>query len=372
MREAGGGRLGELEVLRAVAILYVLVEHISTLLPGHVDTIEPFFYGGVDLFFCISGFVITSGFAASITAARATNRFGRAVGAFYIRRAFRILPLAGAAFVFTLAVSVAIFGAGPDLLAQSRADALAILFNVQNLHYGLCVQSGAAYCGQFGVYWSLSLEEQFYLVFPFLFLLRRRYLVVLLLAVAALFAWLPRTTMVWMVRLDAISLGVLLGLARGSLGAIEPTWLGAALPRRVCTPLLLIAMVAVPYLNVPSFPIVVSAICLALVFVASFGKGYLVGESPLRALLIWIGQRSFAIYLLHQAVFWMVSHTGAVLMPPSWQLSLVSIAAAAVLLAVIADISFRLLETPLRLVGKGIADAFAMGEKSQPAAVAPT
>src|SRR5919199_2615431 len=162
---------GDVEGLRAVAVLLVVLDHLEA--PG--------FHGGffgVDVFFVISGYLITSLLAAEY-AKKTEAQGGRgsiSIRGFYARRARRILPAA-------LTVIIAVVVAGALLLnelrfAQIRHDAVwAALFG-SNVNF---IRQATDYFGQsfvdsspFQHYWSLAVEEQFYLVWPPLFLLATR------------------------------------------------------------------------------------------------------------------------------------------------------------------------------------------------------
>lgn len=368
-------RNDEIEVLRAIAVLFVVVGHINTLLYWRQDTFDAYvnLYGGVDLFFCISGFVITSAFGKEIASSVGHPAlYWRTVVAFYIRRAYRILPLSWAVFFATFAL-LCFHKFSIELLHRSLGDFLAIAFNVQNFHLANCASASSNGCGQFAIYWSLSLEEQFYFLFPFLFLLPRRIMIFGLIVVVVLFAFLPRTSMVWMTRVDAIALGVLLACARDSHAyrAFEPTILSRRLFRILVGSILILGLAVIPTGIVPFYPTMVSLISLLLVFVASYDRGFLFAPGRLRSLLVWIGQRSFAIYLIHNTVFWIIVGASKVLFPQAAHSGLtaaVFLIVAVVLLAVISDLSFRHLETPIRKRGKQVADDY-VRNLSEPAAI---
>jgi peptidoglycan/LPS O-acetylase OafA/YrhL len=153
-----------LDGLRGVAVLGVLLFHAGL----------PLFSGGflgVSTFFTLSGFLITS------LLLRDHDQDGRLhLQRFWLRRARRLMPasllaLTGIAVYAAVAVS-------PDRLTNLRGDLLAALLNVANWHFLL---SGQTY-GDLAAgpsltqhFWSLSIEEQFYLVFPLIALLALRY-----------------------------------------------------------------------------------------------------------------------------------------------------------------------------------------------------
>ena len=158
------GYVPALDGLRAVAVCGVLAYHGGmSWLPGG--------FLGVDAFFVLSGFLITS---------LLLEEWGRTgsirLGAFWARRARRLLPalVVVVLFVVCYAAYVAPAGAYPGL----RGDALSALFYFANWHF---VAAGSNYFSQTGLAsplthtWSLAIEEQFYLVWPvaLLVLLRR-------------------------------------------------------------------------------------------------------------------------------------------------------------------------------------------------------
>lgn len=128
--------------LRAVAVLLTFFFHIY---PGYL----PGGFVGVDVFFAISGFLITS------ILVRETSANGvRALSKFYARRALRILP----ALVVCVAVTFLFL---PSTLHQSPGlNAAAALFGFMNWLRALTPENG----GSLGHTWSLSVEEQFYAI----------------------------------------------------------------------------------------------------------------------------------------------------------------------------------------------------------------
>lgn len=146
-----------LDGLRAVAVLGVVAYHLGwSATPGG--------FLGVDVFFVLSGYLITS---LLVTERARTGRI--ALGAFWARRARRLLP---AVLVVLTAVSVyALTWAPPERAQKLRGDGLAALFYVANWHL---IGSGQSYFDLFTMpsplrhMWSLAIEEQFYLLWPLL------------------------------------------------------------------------------------------------------------------------------------------------------------------------------------------------------------
>jgi peptidoglycan/LPS O-acetylase OafA/YrhL len=148
----------DVEGLRAVAVLLVVAFHTGLgPLPGG--------YVGVDVFFVISGFLITS---LLVDEVRATGSIS--LGDFYARRARRILPAACLVLVVT-AVTAAVTLPVVDRPALADDLRSAALF-VANWHFAALSTDYFATPGNSLVlhYWSLSVEEQFYLIWPALVL----------------------------------------------------------------------------------------------------------------------------------------------------------------------------------------------------------
>jgi peptidoglycan/LPS O-acetylase OafA/YrhL len=159
----GGEFRPDLEGLRGVAILLVLLFHAG--IPGFDGG-----FVGVDVFFVLSGFLITG------LLLREHERFGRIdLGAFYARRARRILP--AAAVVLAATMVLAWFVLDPLDLPRVAGDAVASALSVGNIRFA------ASATDYFGTdltpspvihYWSLGVEEQFYLLWPALLILATR------------------------------------------------------------------------------------------------------------------------------------------------------------------------------------------------------
>ncbi|MGH2882753.1 MAG: acyltransferase family protein, partial [Solirubrobacteraceae bacterium] len=147
----------DVEGLRAVAIVLVVLYHVHAgLAPGG--------YVGVDVFFVISGFLITGQLLREL---RTTGRVSFL--AFYARRARRILPAALLTVIVTAVASALLL----NPLAANRAlhDDLSAIYFGANVHFA---SQGADYFNA-GLspspiqhFWSLSVEEQFYIVWPLL------------------------------------------------------------------------------------------------------------------------------------------------------------------------------------------------------------
>ncbi|CAM5441884.1 hypothetical protein SALBM217S_07203 [Streptomyces griseoloalbus] len=301
---AGGAGLRlDIQGLRAVAVTLVVVAHagVSSLAGGFV---------GVDVFFVISGFLITS------LMLREWKREGRiSLGRFYARRAMRLLPASTLVVMATLAGSWLFLG--PLRFAEYAKDAIASAWYVVNFRLA---DTGTDYFNTdvppspFQHFWSLAVEEQFYLIWPVLLIValkifrRRALLAIPLLALAAAsFAvnlHLTETSPSWAYfgsqgRIWELAVGALLALVAHRLNDI---------PRPVAAALSWAGLAAIAYAAVafddhtvfPGHNAVVPVLGAAAVLAGGaaggrYGAGLVLSLRP----AVWVGGVSYAWYLWH-------------------------------------------------------------------------
>ncbi|WP_141778572.1 acyltransferase family protein [Nocardioides albertanoniae] len=183
----------DVQGLRAVAVGLVIAGHAG------LSGFEGGFIG-VDVFFVLSGFLITT------LLLRETDRSGRvSISQFYARRARRILPAATATMLVVLAYSAIVLPQTlTDEIAGDAGWAAVFLANVHFAKEAVDYFSSSA-PSPFQHYWSLSVEEQFYVVWPLLILavalwipkkLRRR-------AITALAGLVAAVSLAWSIHLTA-------------------------------------------------------------------------------------------------------------------------------------------------------------------------
>ncbi|WP_182526737.1 acyltransferase family protein [Nocardioides dongkuii] len=296
----------DIEGLRAVAVLSVLIYHAGLAwTPGG--------YVGVDVFFVISGFLITS------LMVREIERSGRlGLADFWARRARRLLP--ASTLVLAFSAVVAYLWLPVTSRKEYGGDIVAAAGYVVNWRLGLReVDYLAEQVGQSPVqhYWSLAVEEQFYVVWPLLIaalvaLFRHRWRTALLVGIGLVtvasfvftlsyavaqpgLAFFVSTTRVW-----ELGVGALLAIAfptlvrlpaavRGVLG-----WLGLA---AVAASVLVLDSTTVWPGPATLLPVLgtAAAILAGGGTAAPWGVGRLLGLAP----AVWIGALSYSLYLWH-------------------------------------------------------------------------
>lgn len=227
VKTAEGHALPGLDGLRGIAILLVMFFHLAQMKPA--SSVDSIFYkltsygwSGVDLFFVLSGFLITG----ILVDAKGTENYFRN---FYARRALRILPLYYGFFAGLLLLSPLVGG-------QKTAKGVQVLNENQWWIWTHMVNWLVALTGEFqplsvGGWWSLSIEEQFYLLWAVVILLtpQRKLLrlclalivasILIRFAMVALGASWAAIYTVTFARMDGIALGAAIAvIARSATG----------------------------------------------------------------------------------------------------------------------------------------------------------
>jgi peptidoglycan/LPS O-acetylase OafA/YrhL len=293
----------DIQGLRAIAVLSVLLYHASV----------PFIDGGfagVDVFFVISGFLITSHLVSEL---ERTGRVG--LGRFYARRIRRILP---ASFV-VLAVSIAgvLLVVPRALQPEFLRDAVGTSLYVPNILFAV---KGTDYLAEtapspFQHYWSLGVEEQFYLIWPVLLfaswvvLRRRRGGVALVLgaavitslaaAIALTFVSQPWAFFSLPTRAWELGTGAVVAVAQPLLTRI-PRRLGAALSWFGLLALVASLFVIDPQMPFPGVVAIWPVLATALVIAGGSPRPPRGAELVLRvAPAQFVGRISYSLYLVH-------------------------------------------------------------------------
>jgi peptidoglycan/LPS O-acetylase OafA/YrhL len=351
-----GGRLGHrpaLDGLRAFAIAAVVPYHWGA--GGHFGLGGGFL--GVNLFFVLSGFLITR-----LLLEEHTRTGGISRTYFYRRRIARLLPgyLALLGVVVVLSRLAPIFGSADSV----RSGTLASLSYVANW---VAVGRGFGALGPFAHLWSLALEEQFYVLWPLVMIIALRRMPAQRLGrVAALAAG------VIFVQLAVRSLGspdemrlylgtdgqgmafLLLGCAAALTFSIGPDFVATTSGRFVerfgvwsLVPILPFAMGFDHNGNLFYYRGVLALIgvCMVVLVLAALVDGPLSRVLACRP-LVYLGQRSYSVYLWHYPVILMTNWVND-RYTLHWNLPVACVFAGCTTL-VLAELSFRFVERPLR------------------------
>jgi peptidoglycan/LPS O-acetylase OafA/YrhL len=358
-------RLDGVDVLRGLAILFVLLNHVHMRLalahiPYVANTSKPLIASliwngqfGVQIFFAVSGFLITS---------TALRRWGALSGVslrdFYLLRLARIAPM----LLALLAVLTALHYANipPFVVADENGGlgrallaALTFRINVLQAHWGWLP-------GNWGVLWSLSVEEMFYLFFPIVARLfgRKNFFPAVLLVFVALGPFarpiFARGNDVWSEQsylggMDAIALGCLTALlvrrvhfSRTALHAIAAA--GAALIVFILVGLRLFYL---PLIGESGLDMTIIALGTCGVIIASAQTQWR-APRPL-APLLHLGRSSYEVYLTHMfvvfAFFAIFVHEGN----PIWAVPLLFLATV-IAAAAVGDLVARFFSEPLNRI----------------------
>ena len=358
VRRPGLPHLVGLDGLRAVAVIAVVLYHADVpWVPGG--------FLGVDVFFVLSGFLITSLLLVEL------DRTGRLdYRAFYLRRARRLLP----ALLAVLAVTAVLVATiAYDVAGSFRRDLPGALFYYSNWSNILTDTSYFEFIGRPPMLkhlWSLAVEEQFYFIWPTVALLAYRWrgaravgLVALVGALASTIAMALGSFLGDMPsaadpsRLyfgtDTHAMGVLVGAALAVVwrpGRTSPVLARQAQLVITLAGAAALALLVVAFVRLGEFStllyrggfLVIAAVAAVVVAAAShrgvpFGRW--LGMRPMR----WVGERSYGIYLWHWPLF-LVTRPG-VDIPVD---GVVAFALRVTLLLLVAEVSYRYLEMPIR------------------------
>ncbi len=359
-----------LDGIRAIAVLAVIFYHAGTSWSG--ESWLPGGFLGVDVFFVLSGFLITS---LLLSEREKTGKIN--YKQFYLRRARRLLPALFVALALTAVLALTV---ARDAAAQVYHDAIAAIFYVTNWAY---IFSDSSYFEAIGRppmlqhLWSLAVEEQFYLIWPVVAMLLYRWKRRDGVWRGALYGALGSTALmmilafVWNMPTNDAS-RLYFGTDTHMMGLM----LGAALaavyrPARARQALPLLARLFIWGVGLASLAgliwflfnttdtsqwlyrggfFVISAVVVLLIAAASHpgvAFGAMLALQPMK----YLGERSYGLYLYHWPIFLVTRPTIDTSLPDPW----ITILRFALLLGV-AELSFRFIEMPIRrgAIGKAL------------------
>lgn len=343
-REMGKEYISSLDGLRAIAIIGVLVYHIDhTLLSGG--------FIGVDIFFVISGYIITKNISQDL------NNSNFSLSFFYIKRIARLFP--SLAIVICFSLIAAYFVVGGDRLSQYGQTGLYSALSVSNIYFWL--NSGyfedSSQTNIFIHTWSLSVEEQFYLIWPILlvfifYVAQKRALVIfiLLFIIGAAFSlclslYFPSAMFYLMpARVFQFSIGAVVALVHLRHG-MTPVFLN---PFR-STVGFVIGLLLILYSYWTADGVAYSFWAAALTPTVGAALAILTLSNPVASrglgnpFMTMIGVRAYSLYLIHWPVI--------VLSKLYWgsNLSILGVGAQIVVIAALTELLHQGIEKPLRI-----------------------
>ena len=331
-------RLPQIQGLRALAVVLVLLYH-AKFLPGG--------YIGVDIFYVISGYLITS-----LLLRECEKADGISFARFYLRRIKRLLPASSLVLIITALVSWWVY---PSILrADLGRDIAAASLYISNYFFALWqmdYQNLDAIPPVVIHYWSLAVEEQFYLLWPLIIYLLYRFgkrrtvgigiavitlisflLSLYLTSVSPLWAFYSLPTRAWELGIGALVLFVP-AKWRDFQGF---AWLAV----------IVIGYSAVRFTDATAFPgtaalFPVLATALTLASVKNWPK--VIDTSSRLPVIQWLGDISYPLYLWHWPVL-VIPHLYL-----GRELSIIERLIAIVLTLILADLTHRFVEQPLRV-----------------------
>jgi len=329
----------DIDGLRAIAVLAVIAAHLP-------EKFLPSGFLGVDVFFAISGFVVT----ASLLNQQRTELPRLYVG-FLARRVKRLLP----ALAVCVAVTCFVVLATDPFPRHSIQTGLAALFGFANIvlfFFELDYFSPSSIFNAFTHTWSLGVEEQFYVVFPmfvWLFYFRTHSVSFKPLAMAMIIGGLVSVAMYAGLYRDHQAAAFFLMPARiWELGIGALVFLASRrtqtdrmqiILRRI-SPVALVALIVCFFVpEEHAMPTTLAAVFLTGLLLASDDRSQ-AARLLMLAPVVYIGRISYSLYLWH----WPIIALGPIVLATSWRSSAVYVVA----MAIAAIISFHVIERPLR------------------------
>lgn len=336
----------EIDGLRGLAILAVIINHVN-------KAALPSGYLGVDIFFVVSGYVITASLAR-----HESKNLKHFLLAFYARRVKRLVP-ALAVFVFIMSLLICLVNPEPGTVLGLGRRALFGLSNLQLFKESTNYFATSTELNPFTHTWSLAVEEQFYFVFPLfvwfagigrlgpskqslLSAYNRLYSVTIILSLVsyALFCFLypvnqPAAYFLMPPRFWEIGLGCLLFMFEYTHKALFSSF------QRLPAGLIFLALV-VSLLAPLSWAVVATTLTvfLTVLLLSSLRQSSAVYALLSHRWLVYIGKISYSLYLWHWGVLSLSRWT--------MELTPATIPVLLVLMFLLAAFSYQYLETPLR------------------------
>jgi peptidoglycan/LPS O-acetylase OafA/YrhL len=367
---AEGHHAPELDGVRGLAILGVLLSHGVNFLSVAPNNLHGAFlailfvpgWGGVDLFFTLSGFLITG---ILLRARKRQDYFF----AFYMRRVLRIFPIYYLFLIVTTLLAM-ISPVMAGMIPSGLSDRISYFIYLQN--WPVFWKSWAGLVGLWGAYWSLAVEEQFYMVWPAVIRFANLRVVASLCVVGFLLGWPERMYMMrqhpdffgvmqWpFSRLDGLLLGAAIAIYREVRGRVVPlNWAFFSFMTGAAIFVWLLLRHTVELRTGNGFDLWglgVTGYALmsgGLIAATQHRIAWLHRMLTIRPLLV-AGRLSYGMYVYHLSIYAFVVWFRRSFIDPDLHRSMVAsavyISVAILLVTGVAELSFRFIETPfLRL-----------------------
>ena len=330
----------EIDGLRAFAVIAVIINHFNkSLLPSG--------YLGVDIFFVISGYVITSSLSV-----RKSNNFWEFLIGFYERRIKRLIP-ALVFFVLTASIFISFFNYDPTITLRTGISSLFGLSNIYLLKQSTNYFAQSTELNLFTHTWSLGVEEQFYFLFPFIIWfsgfgkhsLRGRknlFIIVLFLVIISLIFYISiytfdqsATYFLMPTRFWEMATGCLIYLLLEKKGEFLKNI------EKISPSLILILIISVMFLPISyAVPSTIMIVCLTSILIACLRENTKLFNFFISKNIVHIGLISYSLYLWHWGVISLSRWTIGIY----WW----SIPFQVLLIYTLAEFSFKFVESPFR------------------------
>ena len=310
-------RIAELDGLRGLAILLVMSFHyinnqlVNTagIIAHALSLVTSFGWVGVDLFFVLSGFLIGS---ILVRNKRSKNYFST----FYLRRLVRIVPnYFLLVVIFMIILAIPWFADNYFLTGNNVIPAWSYFAMLHNFYMAHLQNFGNV---AMSVTWSIGIEEQFYIIFPFIvYFINDKWLPFILIAAIIMASFIRATYQSWVpqyvllpCRMDAISFGALIA------------WINyhydlKVLARKYFAVLIVILATVVGFcgylyiryndLGVIKNSLFALVFAILLVFALTYTNSWY-GRLLRNKMLVWIGTVSYSLYLFHYLILGIFHH----------------------------------------------------------------
>lgn len=342
MKEKPATWLDDVTALRGISVLAVIVFH-------YFPSLAPGGFLGVDVFFVISGFVITAAYREALASGSTT--YAR----FLLRRVRRLFPSAFVVITFTAVAGVVILEP-PELLAFAESLLFQSVY-LQNAYFWVDGDYFREPVSKPLLHtWSLAVEEQFYLAFPLVLLfIRRRAPLAAFLGCCVVLSWAswwiiaqysPKTSFfltpfrAWQLGLGAL-VCLALPFAKDRVSIFNAARFGAV------PGVILIGVIVTAFIlgseslgEIRSWTTTAS-VATALLLLVSGAQNDCLGEGWIKEVLVWVGERSYSIYLWHWPLFSLAALAIG-------DLSVYARAALCIISVAFAHLAYKLVEDPIR------------------------